>query len=191
MNFTIIKETVIRGGSRALLLAQKHSPELLMLGGTVAIGAGMILTGKASLKLNDILDEHEEIKEHIEKAHNGEIDIPEDKEYTDEDYKHDILVNKINCGKKIAMQYIPAVSCVVLGVGCFFGAHGIMSKRNVALIGAYKLVEGNFKTYRVLRMNLAKTKIVIFITEPKLKRFPRRLRTKTERLKLLRRKLKL
>lgn len=148
MNFTIIKETVIRGGSRALLLAQKHSPELLMLGGTVAIGAGMILTGKASLKLNDILDEHEEIKEKIEKAHNGEIDIPEDKEYTDEDYKHDILVNKIDCGKKIAMQYIPAVSCVVLGIGCFFGAHGIMSKRNVALMGAYKLVEGNFKAYR-------------------------------------------
>lgn len=142
------KETLIRNGSRALLIAQKHSPEILMALGTVSIVGAVVATGKASLAVSDILEEHEEVKNKIESVHDGEIDIPEDKEYSEEDYKKDILTNKIQCARKIAINYIPAATFLVFGIGCFFGAHNILSKRYIAMVGAYKLCEETFAAYR-------------------------------------------
>lgn len=143
-----IKDIAIKNGSRALLIAKKYSPEILMVAGTVAIVAGTVATAKATLKIDEILDENKENKEKIEAVHNGEIELKEGVEYSEEDYKKDILINKINCGKKLAKEYAPAVTLTVLGIGCFFGAHGIMRKRNVAIMAAYKLCEQAFNDYR-------------------------------------------
>lgn len=140
------KETLVRTGSRALLIAQKHSPEILMAAGTVATLGAVVLTGKASLKVSDILEEHEEAKEKIEGVYSGEIEV--EAEYTEEDYKKDILTNKIQCAREIAINYIPAATLLGLGIGCFFGAHNILSKRYIAIAGMYKLCEESFTAYR-------------------------------------------
>lgn len=143
-----IKDIVIKNGSRALLIAKKYSPEILMVAGTVSIIAGTVATAKATLKVDEILDENKENKDKIESVHNGDVELEEGVEYSEEDYKKDILINKINCGKKLVKEYAPGVTLTVLGIGCFFGAHGIMKKRNVAIMAAYKLCEEAFNNYR-------------------------------------------
>lgn len=148
MNIGVIKDIAIKNGSRALLIAKKYSPEILMVAGTVAIVAGTVATAKATLKVDEILEENKENKEKIESVHNGEIELEEGVEYSEEDYKKDILINKINCGKKLVKEYAPGITLTVLGISCFFGAHGIMKKRNVALVAAYKLCEETFNNYR-------------------------------------------
>lgn len=140
------KETIIRTGSRALLIAQKHSPEILMAVGTATTVGAVILTGKASLRVSDILEEHEETKDKIEKVYSGEIEV--EAEYLEDDYKKDIFTNKMQCAREIAINYIPAVTLLAFGIGCFFGAHNILSKRYIAMAGMYKLCEESFAAYR-------------------------------------------
>lgn len=140
------KEILVRNGSRALLIAQKHAPEILMATGAIATVGAVVLTGKASLKVSDILDKHEANKEKIEGVYSGEIEV--EAEYTEDDYKKDILTNKIQCAHEIAINYIPAATLLAFGIGCFFGAHNILSKRYIAMAGMYKLCEESFTAYR-------------------------------------------
>ena len=76
---------------RTGLVLKKHSPELFLAGGLIA-GAGCIVTAcKATLKVDEVLDE---TKEKIEKVHaaveNGVTQAGE--EYTVEDSKKDLTI---------------------------------------------------------------------------------------------------
>jgi hypothetical protein len=146
MDFASIGKTIMQHGSRALLVAQKHAPEILMVTGTVAVVGSVIMTGRATVKASDILDKHESVRDEIEEAHNLN-ELP-DEEYSEEEYEKDILVNKVQCARELVIDYLPAATLLIFGVGCFFGAHNILSKRYVAVLGAYKLCEEAFSQYR-------------------------------------------
>ena len=124
---------------------EKHSPEILMGVGVVGVVTGTVMACKATLKLNDILEEAQETRDKIkEVASNPNY---EDK-YTEEDAKKDLAVNYIQTGVKVAKLYAPAVAVGVAGVGCVLASHDIMKKRNVALSAAYLTVDKSFKEYK-------------------------------------------
>lgn len=124
---------------------EKHSPEILMGVGVVGVVTGTVMACKATLKLNDILEEAQETRDKIkEVASNPNY---EDK-YTEEDAKKDLAVNCIQTGVKVAKLYAPAVAVGVAGVGCVLASHDIMKKRNVALSAAYLTVDKSFKEYK-------------------------------------------
>lgn len=148
MDINTIKETVIQTGRVVGRAVSKRSPEILMVVGTGCVISSAVMTGKATLKAVDILEESKEVEEKIELVHDGDFELPEDAEYTESDYKKDIITNKVNLCKDLAKEYWPAVTLMVLGISCLLGAHGIMQKRNAALVAAYKLCEETFKDYR-------------------------------------------
>lgn len=148
MNINTIKETAIQTGRVVGRSVSKHSPEILMVVGTGSVIASAVMTGKATLKAVDILEESRKCEDQIEMVHNGDFELPEGAEYTEADYKKDVITNKVNLCKGLAKEYWPAVTLMILGISCLLGAHGIMQKRNAALVAAYKLCEETFKEYR-------------------------------------------
>ena len=68
---------------KALLKVQKHSPEILMVAGAVGAVASGVMACKATLKVNEILDE---TKDTVDKIHEGAETLPTE-QYSEEDCK--------------------------------------------------------------------------------------------------------
>lgn len=153
MNLHVMKSVVTRGVGRGLLIGRKYSPEILMFTGVVGIVGSTILACKATLKADEIIDgakfKLDKIHHAKESATNGTVIVGDEvRQYTEEDYKKDITVTYIRTGWDFVKLYGPAVTLGVVSIGCMLGAHGIMRKRNLALVAAYKTVEESFAKYR-------------------------------------------
>lgn len=134
-----------RGLSRLGLKLKKHSPEILMVTGTIGVVTSAVMACKATLKVNDIL---EETKQDIEKI-NGVLENEEyaDK-YSEEDSKKDLVIVYAQTGIKLAKLYAPSVILGTLSLGAMITSNNILRKRNVALAAAYTVLDKGFKDYR-------------------------------------------
>lgn len=145
--FDISKVTnaVQRVAGKKILVVQKYSPEILTAVGIIGFGATVVTACSATLKVDDILIEH---KEQIEKINA----VAEDPEYQDQYSEKDAVKDKtivyIQTGVKMAKNYLPTITLGALSIGCILSAHNILSKRNVALLAAYKASEEAFANYR-------------------------------------------
>lgn len=124
---------------------QKHSPEILAGVGVVGTVASAVMACKATLKLNDVLDECKETSDKIKAV---EADPKYQNEYTPEDAKKDLTVNYTQTAVKIAKLYAPAVILGSASLGCLLASNDILRKRNAALSAAYMTVDKSFKEYR-------------------------------------------
>lgn len=134
---------------RGQLILMKHSPEILMTVGVAGIVGSTILACKATLKCEETLDRAkdklERINECWDKVKEGDISLDE---YSEQDHKKDLTVTYIQTAVDFIKLYGPALTLGIASVSCIVGAHGIMRKRNVALMAAYKVIEEGFSTYR-------------------------------------------
>lgn len=144
LSMTNIKTAVSKAGGRAGLVLKKHSPEILITAGVVGIVASTVMCCKATLKVDEILEESKETVEKIKEVH----ETKGEEIYPEQDYKRDLTITYVKMYGKVAKLYAPAVTLGVVSLGCILGAHGIMKKRNVALMAAYKAVEQSFSDYR-------------------------------------------
>ena len=124
---------------------QKHSPEILMGVGVVGIVTSTVMACRATMKLNDILEESKETRDKIKEVENNPK--YEDK-YSPEDAKKDLTINYVQTGMKIAKLYAPAVVLGGASLGCLLASNDILRKRNAALSAAYMTVDKSFKEYR-------------------------------------------
>ena len=124
---------------------EKHSPEILMGVGVVGVVATTVTACRATMKLNDILDECVETRDKIKSVQENPA---YDDRYSDEDAQKDLTINYVQTGVKIAKLYAPSVALGVLSVGCLVGSHSVMQKRNAALSAAYLTVDKSFKEYK-------------------------------------------
>lgn len=129
---------------RSALKVRKYSPELLLGAGVAGVGLSLYGVYKATLKLDEIKKETEE---RLEKIEDGHAHLTKDV-YSDEDYERDLKIAKIQGAMKIVKLYGPSISVAMLSVGAIAASHHILSQRNVALLGAYKLLEVGFDKYR-------------------------------------------
>jgi hypothetical protein len=124
---------------------QKHSPEILMGVGVVGVVTSTVMACKATMKLNDILEESKETRDKIKEVENNPK--YEDK-YSPEDAKKDLTINYVQTGMKVAKLYAPAVLLGGASLGCLLASNDILRKRNAALSAAYMTVDKSFKEYR-------------------------------------------
>lgn len=125
---------------------KKHSPEILTTAGVLCTVGGMIMVGKATLKVNDVLDD---AKTTVEKIHTSveRGKTPGGKDYNAEDAKKDLTFTYAQTGLKLAKLYAPAVGLGAVGIVSFLAANNVLRKRNVALAAAYATVDQAFKEY--------------------------------------------
>ena len=145
MNKTEIISNLTRTLNRTGLKIKKHSPEILLAAGTVGVVVSGIMACKATLKVNEILDES---KQQIDTIHSVAADPNMAEKYTAEDGKKDLAIVYTQTAVKMIKLYGPSVGLGVVSLGCMIGSNRILSKRNVALAAAYTAVDKSFKEYR-------------------------------------------
>lgn len=147
MNKTELMSKATRMFYRTGLKLKKYSPEILLATGVVGVVTSGVMACKATLKVNEVLEEPKNDLEKIrEAAEHGATAIGQD--YSEEDYKKDLAIVYVQTGVKLAKLYGPSVTLGALSIGCIVGSHHILSKRNVALAAAYTAVDKGFKQYR-------------------------------------------
>lgn len=140
-----MKEKMMNIFNNSRNMVQKHSPEILAGVGVVGVVASGVMACKATLKLNDILDECKETRDKIKEVEEN----PEfEDRYSSEDAKKDLTVNYMQTSMKIAKLYAPAVLLCSASLGCLLASNDILRKRNAALSAAYMTVDKGFKEYR-------------------------------------------
>lgn len=148
MNFSALKSIANGGSSRAfgkaMFTIRKYSPQILTTVGVAGVVTSAVLASKATLHLEPIIDEaklkieHAELQTHESNAH----------EYSSADHKKRMLGIYTSTAGKIGKLYGPSVALGVVSIGCIIGGQGVMHKRNVAMVAAYKGLEETFNKYR-------------------------------------------
>jgi hypothetical protein len=130
MNISSLKTGLVRGLARTKFNTIKYSPEVLTTVGVVGIVTAGVLAARATLRLEETLDRAQ-----------ARLDLTSDD--TPSKAKT-ITTNAVELGK----LYGPSLTLGLTSAFCIFAAHGILRKRNAALVVAYKGLEEAFTLYR-------------------------------------------
>ena len=144
-NKTEIITHLTRTLNRTGLKIKKHSPEILLVTGTVGVVASTVMACKATLKVEEIVDE---AKEKIDTIHQVSADPAMAEKYSEEDGKKDLTIVYTQTAVKFIKLYGPSVTIGVASIACMIGSNRILNKRNAALAAAYAAVDKSFKEYR-------------------------------------------
>lgn len=142
MNINTIVSNASRMTSRAGVVLKKASPEILTGIGIVGVLAGTVLACKATLKADEVLDEHQNM---IDRIHNA-ADVSE--EYAETNQKRDTAVAYGHTALNFAKLYAPSAILIGGGIGCIIGGHAVLYRRNLACVAAYTAVTDAFEKYR-------------------------------------------
>lgn len=142
-----LKNNMTRAFGKAGLKFKKHSPEILAVVGTIGVVTSAVMACKATLKVNEVLDQSKKDLETIKESHEHGA-TPHGIPYSEEDYKKDLTIAYTQTGVKYVKLYGPAVAVGVASLACLLGSNHILRKRNVALAAAYTAVDKSFKAYR-------------------------------------------
>lgn len=144
MNKEMIKKSLYRAG----LKLKKYSPEIMVFAGVAGAVTSTVLACTATRKIDDIL---EPAKKDIQKIHDvrdGKVMLPAEVEYTEKDFKTDLVKTYASAGVKVAKLYAPAVGIGVASIASILGGYNVMRKRYVASVAAYTAVNEGFREYR-------------------------------------------
>ncbi len=138
--------------SKTTFKLKKASPTIMIVGAAIGGVTAAVLACKATIKAQDILNEHNTAVKTIhttkEQIEQGVIQLDEGESYTEKDFKNDITTTYVQTGLKLAKVYAPAVTLGAVSLGCMFGSHHIMSKRNASLTAAYIALDKAFEEYK-------------------------------------------
>ena len=129
--------------NKMIFAVKKHSPEILVVAGVVGTVTSTVLACRATLKINDVLDETKEV---VDKIH--EVSKQGNEGYTEKDAKKDLTIVYVQTAVKVAKLYAPSVILGTLSITSIFASNNILRKRNMALAAAYAGIDKSFKEYR-------------------------------------------
>ena len=144
-NKTEIITHLTRTLNRTGLKIKKHSPEILLVTGTVGVVASTVMACKATLKVEEIVDG---AKDKLDMIHRVSSDPTKAEQYPEEDSKKDLTIVYTQTAVKLIKLYGPSVTIGVASLACMIGSNRILNKRNAALAAAYAAVDKSFKEYR-------------------------------------------
>lgn len=138
-----LPQGVTRALGRGNLVMKKYSPEILLGVGVISIISGTVMACIATLKVESVLDDFAAKKDTINEAASYEMS-----EYPEADARQDMVIVHVQTAVKLAKLYAPAITLTTVGIACIIGSHGIMRKRNIALVASYTALEKAFDSYR-------------------------------------------
>lgn len=137
---------------------QRSAPNLLFVGGVMGMIGTTVLASTATLKLQDVLAEAEDLRKkgkekvdeelkHFEQDQRAEHEKREPK-YKQEDYERDMQILTVKTAGNIVKLYAPAVVLGVASIGMLSKSHNMLTQRNAALTAAYVALDKGFREYR-------------------------------------------
>lgn len=137
MNITkYVPSGITRMASRQVLNVKINSPHILFAVGVVGTVGATVLACRATLKLEDTLDE---IKGNIDTV--KELSSPEDR-------NKNLAIVYAHAGLQMTKLYGPSVVLGGLSMGALTGSHIQLSRRNTALTAAYTGLSQAYDRYR-------------------------------------------
>ena len=139
---------------KAGLLAKKISPEVFVGAGIGCMVAGGVMACKATLKVDEVIEEK---NANLEKIHEvraavlSDDEIYEDyteEQYSEQDYRKDLFITYFTAFKGFVKLYWPSLMLGGFGVACILHGHNILTKRNVAVAAALRAAEEGYSEYR-------------------------------------------
>lgn len=146
MNIEAIKDFAMSKVARQVLQTQKHSPRILFAAGVVGVVGATVLACRATLKVSDVLDNHEKQRANLVKRGVDSV-LGDGEEDVIELNAHNNRL-KIKTGLDIAKLYIPAAVLMAGSVVALTGSHIILTKRNTAVMAAYAGMQKAYDEYR-------------------------------------------
>lgn len=143
MNIQSTLNVVSRFAGRSAIKVKKVSPTLMFGAGVVGVVATVVLASKATLKLEETLDE---TQSNIEKAKG--LHESHHPKYSESDYQKDMIIIYVQAIKSLGKLYGPALIVGVTSIGLLTGAHVTLNKRNAGLMAAYAALDKGFREYR-------------------------------------------
>ena len=139
-----VHSVLVRAGG----VISEHSPALLVIGGVVGFAACAVLASKATLKMNDILDEAKETEEKIktfepEEDENGDI-----QEYSEEDRAKDLKLHTMKTRLAIVKNYALPVGIGVASATAILVGFKVLNGRYLTSVAAYGVLEKAYEGYR-------------------------------------------
>lgn len=141
MNVESIKNFASSKFARQILITQKHSPKILFVAGTVGVVGATVLACRATLKMNDVLDEHEKKATELGQARVFTSDEKKDLDRA-------VVKVKIETGLRIAKLYALPVALGATSIAALTGSHVILTRRNGAVMAAYAALDKGYNEYR-------------------------------------------
>lgn len=129
---------------KCLQIGKAHAPEIMIGASIVAGAAALYFTVRGTMKLDQIIDEHNDEMEGIKELHDN---IPETEE-AEKEYKKQVAIQYAKTSGKIALAYAPAAGLALASAGLNVAAHGIMRKRVATALAAVEAVSSSFAAYR-------------------------------------------
>lgn len=127
---------------RQLLHLQKASPQVMFGAGVVGVVTAGVMACRATLKLDNVLDKAEQLREAALVLHE------KDDDYSDEKYAKDLTVIKVKTALDVTKLYAPAVGLGAVSIALLTGSHVTLNRRNASLTAAYAAVDKAFEEYR-------------------------------------------
>ena len=134
-----------RGLSLLGLKTKKNAPTLMVIGGVAGLVATTVLACKATLKVDEVLQQP---REDLDKINDYVEEHGYSEEYTEKDATRDKILCYRNVVVGIAKLYAVPIALGVLSVTSILYSHKLISKRNAALTAAYSALSESFKDYR-------------------------------------------
>ena len=144
MSFVTAVGTAAR---RAGLKIAAHSPAILLVAGVGCGVAATVVACKATLKAEEILDKHEEAMNTIREAEKIAAEN-ENEVYTPEDKTKDTITAYTKTFVEFIKLYGPSIALGAASVACILASYGILRRRYLGVLAAYKSVSEAFKRYR-------------------------------------------
>lgn len=141
VNLNAIKNAVTSTAGRQVLKLQGTSPNLMFGAGVVGVLGTVVLASRATLRLEEVYDQADELK-------GAAVRALETDGYNESDQKHDHRVIKVRTAVSLVRLYAPAALCGTVSIGLLTGAHLTLNRRNAGLVAAYAAVDKAFKQYR-------------------------------------------
>lgn len=120
---------------KGAFLAQRYAPEILTTVGIVGVGTATVLIAKQTLKLEDT----------VAKAEDRLGIAREDKAMGD---NLAVIKAYMHNTSDLVKLYGGPVTLALASIASILAAHGIMRRRNAALVAAYGVLESAFSNYR-------------------------------------------
>ena len=125
-----IPNVITASVGRSLLRLRAHSPAIMLGAGVVGFVGTVVLAARATLKVEEVLDE---IAENVEAAE-------EDRPAMTRAYAKGAV--------DLVVLYAPAVAMGLASTSLLVSSHGIMTRRNAAITAAFTSLEQGFNEYR-------------------------------------------
>lgn len=152
MNLSFLRSI---GGPRvqqSALKVSKYAPEILTAVGITGVVASTVLIARATLKLPETVSSHEtrlwDAKFQASEELANELSISGDEVAEVKLSGKQLTGVYAQTSLDLVKLYGPGVSLSIGSIISILAAHGIMKRRTVALLGAYKAVEAAFASYR-------------------------------------------